>query len=365
MITSRQSVEGPFVAFEQDGAINRVTLTLIATLALMLATMHHNFLGARPLIAQEYSTNIALVVHQQLDFAAGRYAQSAPIDQSRLLVPFLFSGLYHVAPWSWEAPTFLVAEWLVNFFSLFILYLLARKIMNSTVGAMATVLLMCLYVPFGFAGVTRVGEAALFGIYCAIVLAALAERPALFVTAIIIGSLQRPDISLCAAAFGVAHFLYSERDRTAMRVLLTCLSLLLPVLVLAVIKSTYHLAEMSEFTDGLAQRLRWNLKDTRILVLAYAPLLAGTFLLKVRFDPTIKRMLLFSIVPWLSLNTFMGNFSETRRFFPVIAVVLIGLVQCLVQQWRLGAGEETIAAGIALPVFEASRPDARDGVRHA
>jgi hypothetical protein len=310
----------------------RPYLILVAALALMLATMHHNFLGARPLIVEEFSTNSALVVHQQLGLAEGRYAHTEPIEQSRLLVPFIFYGLSHIAPWSWEAPTFLMGEWLVTFASLWFLFLLARKIIGAPLPALFVVILMVVYVPFGYSGVTRVGEPALFGIFCAIVLAALEGHFTLFALAVALGSLQRPDVSLCAALFGAVHFINTGPNRSLGRVGLALLPLALPLIILALVKSVYGLTEMSEFSNGLAQRLRWNLKDTRILMLAYAPLLILPFLFRIRFEPIVRRLCIFSIIPWLGINTFLGNFSETRRFFPVLVVVIIGMVQALLRQ---------------------------------
>ena len=304
-----------------------VCLILLCAVSLMEATMHHNFLGARPAMV-EGVLNPAAVVREQLGVVRGEYSDTAPDLQARMLVPAIVWAVYSVSPTPWEPPTFLLVEALTIFVSFVAMFGLALRVIGRRLPAMLSVLLMAVYLPLIFAGVFRVGEALLFGIYCGIAWAVLVDSKLLFVAFVLLGATQRPDMAVSGAGFGVLYWLWFRRD-FSMPAIITCvIALLSPFVVTWAIATHYHITDYSELTKYLAVKWQWNLRDSRILTLLTLPIVVLALLGRVRFSGTVHLMML-SLVPWLIFCVFFANFSETRHFFQLLAVALIGIAESI------------------------------------
>lgn len=309
---------------------------LIVTLAFMLATLHHNILGGRSQVVPGVH-NVARVVLQQLEIVDGQYSNSdSPDVQTRILVPLVYYTIYHLSPWRWEAPTFLLGDWLTTVVSLLALFYLAKKVSGDPVAALAAVVLMALYVPFAFSSPFRAGETLIFGFYCAIAWAVLADARVLFLLLIALASLQRPDMSASGAGFGVLYWLWERRDFRPSTLALCAAGIALPFMGAFSVTHYYHVTDFTELTDLLAVKWMWNVKDSRIIVLMVLPLVASIRIFKVRFE-RIVWVMIASLVPWLVFCIFFCNFSEPRHFFQVIAVVIIGITQSISGSLRQAA----------------------------
>lgn len=311
-------------------------LLLIAALAFMLATLHHNILGGRSQFVPGVQ-NPARVVLQQLEIVEGKYASSdSPDVQTRILVPLIYYAIYHASPWPWEAPAFLLGDWLTTFGSLLAVHLLANSIIRNPVAALLAVAGMSLYVPFAFSSPFRVGETLIFGFFAAIAWAVLTERRLLFLILVALASVQRPDMSASGAGFGVLYWLWDRRDWRLPTVVICAVGLAIPFMGAFSVTHYYHVTDFSELTNYLPVKWLWNLKDSRIVVLMALPLVGAIRIFRVRFERVIWIMTA-SLVPWLAFCVFFCNFSETRHFFPIIAVVIIGITLSITRSLEQGA----------------------------
>lgn len=300
--------------------LNRKYLTpfILISLGIIYSSMHWNF------IYESRWTPINIISFQSL-ILDGKLQLLTDL-QTRILFPLLVKTISIII----RNPFLLLffAEAICSIFAFYSFFLLAKKLINDEKYALLSTILFSIYAPYAFQSLFRYGELLIVGFFCVLLYCILEEKYVWFVFFLLVASLQRPDIAVTSSIF---NFIYSFHIKKERRYLFNTALLALPFITFFSICGFYGITFFGTAAlYGLGQYKGFIVNFNMLfpLFIMYLPISALSLLFFRYFDITIK-LILLSLLPYLISIAIIGIFYETRLFFPLISILIIGVIKAM------------------------------------
>lgn len=242
----------------------------------------------------------------------------------KILSYWIFAGVHSLTPGASPKFQFLLAQWLINFFSLWMFFLCAQFVYKDYYKSFFALFFIGLFFPLLIMPFFAFGMALLLGIYFAIVYATLSRNNFLFFIFVMMGSFVRQDLACCAILFKGLYDYFILQKRRLRDFIVTAVVLFVPLFSFLAICRYFELSDSSDYTGILGYRFLSNLISLRSMVLLFFPLLAFWGIVKFKWD-RVCLLMFISILPYVFLVTLLGNFTESRLILPVVAVLILNV----------------------------------------
>lgn len=262
----------------------------------------------------------------QIRIARGLAADSPEI-QLRMLFPMMVRAMGSVIPenigtYRHARFSLAISEWMSLVFSIFGLFFLSEKILQSSLRAFLVVVSFSIFLPNIFQFTFRYGEAFIFGFFSFLVYAVLSGKQMLFVVLLFLCSFQRADVAMTAVIFKMIYD-YSALKRYRASVLDLVL-FGIPVAVVSLVTYVYKLSPVKSMVELASTQMLPNIMYAPYVFLLYSPVFVFSFLGWRRFDGLIY-LILLSLVPYLMVISVLGQLAESRLIHPLIVTLIIGM----------------------------------------